>query len=1024
MRATIIMTLLTWSVVAFGQEPYLLHWTEFNGLPDDDVNFCELDEQGYLWVATYNGAARFDGKKFEKFQNKGKNPSSVNANNITHIKTMSDGKVWFACYGGGVSIFDPDKRHFKHITAENDIANLHLLENRVISFTEDVNGRIYTHYRGLDAQAGGLALLDLEGNVKAHYLTEILEKYDLPIKFRVNAKDPYASDTYWLGARKLYRWNTSTEKLDTFPYPYKLDGWQDVKAILFRDSHTLTLAGLAGIYEFDRKTHVWNTLSDDVIINFASLDKENRLWLTDENGIGIFNYKTQKIDYVFTVGKETSVFDAEVEIKRFFFLDDFLWICTNKGLYAWHERFEHIKSTVIQHNEGFEFNLIRYVDSIAPEQDLYLDRNGKICIVDPQFNLIKYFPINSIVHGHSYHREKGILYVATDLGLYKWNQFTESIERFEDVFGIQGMEELDIWSVFHDEEEQTLWFGTKKNGLYKYEFQNDSLFNFRHDLNNPKSLCFDRYLFKITKGPDGNLWISTDKGISVINPITHEFIIYDSLVSKLGDKIIHHTEVDDSSNIWIGTRDHGLIRFNPLTRGFKNYTIEDGLPYTGVNRIIHADGKLIFSTRAGLCIKEDGSENITTFGIADGVINPNLYYPILNINRVNQLIFSNESSQKINLLDLDNYRHEFDSLKLNIEALHVFEDEKKIPYQGELKFIDLGPSQNYFSIDFAGINFLRPQDVRYRYKLKGHDEKWIYSGNTNNVVYTNVAGGNYEFEVQASTDSKVWTASQTMNIDLATYWYQTHLFKGAILLLIVSFVYWFYNLQMEKVRIKESYQRLVTMAELKALRSQMNPHFLFNSLNSIKSFIAENDRRNASTYLNKFSMLMRLILNHSRQETVSLNEEIKSLRLYIEMEKLRFEKLDYHITIGEDVDVETIMIQPMLIQPFVENAIWHGLLQKKGGGELKVDFNRSGEFIDVIVEDNGVGRAHAKQVKSKTSLTKKSFGMKITKERLGINNPNQKNKVNVIDLYDANGDACGTRVELRIKVVMSLESVH
>lgn len=1016
MRSIIFVTFLAWSFIALGQEPYLLHWTELDGLPDDRVNFCELDDQGYLWVTTYNGVARFDGQRFDKFQNEGNSGYSVNANFISHVKTMEDGKVWFSCYGGGISIYDPENRNFKYVTADKDTSAFILKESRVASFTEDGNRHVFTHYRGLDAQAGGLALLDLDGNVKAHYLSDVLEKYDLPIKFKVKAKDPYAVDTYWLPARKFYRWNLTSGRLDTFPYAYPENSWLDVKAVLFRNTEQILVAGLKGLYAFDRRSHQWDALLPDMVINFAALDNENRLWLTDKKGLGIYNFKRKKLEYIFTAGDKDSAFENGTRIIRFFFLNDFLWICTTNGLYAWHEQFEHIKSTTINHDKDIKFKFIRYVDSISPMEDLYLDKKGQICIVDPSYNLLEYYTINSTVHGHVYDKKNELLYIGADAGLFIWDRQSRALERFDEKYEIDGIESLEIWSVFLDDAQKAIWFGTKKNGLYKYDFQQKLLENFRNDPNNSKSLCFDRYIFKITKGPDENLWISTDKGISVVHPETGEFIIYPKIMDVLGDYIVHHTEVDDSSNIWIGTRDHGLYRFNPFTDEMKIYTIEHGLPFTGVNRIIHIDGKLIFSTRDGLCIKEDGSENIVTFGQSDGIINPNLYYPILNVNRANQLIFSNEGSQKINLLDLDHFRQEFDSLKLNIKEVYLFEDEKKVPYKGPLKDIRLNSTQNNFSIDFAGINFLRPQDVTYRYRLNGYDEKWIYNGTANSIIYTHIPGGNYKFEVQASTDLETWTSSQSLNILLQKHWYQTYLFKGIAFLLIVYIIYWFYNIQMEKVKIKESYQRLVMMAELKALRSQMNPHFLFNSLNSIKSFIAENDRRNASTYLNKFSMLMRLILNHSRQEVVTLGEEIKSLKLYIEMEKLRFEQLDYEININENIDLEQTSIQPMLIQPFVENAIWHGLLQKKGNGMLKLDFRQRGEYIDIIVEDNGVGRDYAKKIKSKTSLSNKSYGLKITQERLSFNDSDHENKLAIVDLFDKEGKACGTRVELSIKM--------
>jgi LytS/YehU family sensor histidine kinase len=204
----------------------------------------------------------------------------------------------------------------------------------------------------------------------------------------------------------------------------------------------------------------------------------------------------------------------------------------------------------------------------------------------------------------------------------------------------------------------------------------------------------------------------------------------------------------------------------------------------------------------------------------------------------------------------------------------------------------------------------------------------------------------------------------------------------------------------------------------------MNPHFLFNCLNSINSFIIKNEQEKASEYLSKFSKLIRRVLNNSKSSKVTLANELEALELYIELEALRFnEKFNYKITVDSDIETDYIEIPPLIIQPYVENSIWHGLMHKTNGtGTLRINIRKEDEVLVCIIEDNGIGREAAKQLKSKTAVKRKSYGMNITKERLQyINHSNNHNgkrettNIDVIDLKDEVGNPTGTRVIIKIK---------
>ena len=212
----------------------------------------------------------------------------------------------------------------------------------------------------------------------------------------------------------------------------------------------------------------------------------------------------------------------------------------------------------------------------------------------------------------------------------------------------------------------------------------------------------------------------------------------------------------------------------------------------------------------------------------------------------------------------------------------------------------------------------------------------------------------------------------------------------------------------------------MTDIEMQALRAQMNPHFIFNCLNSINRYIVKSDQATASLYLTRFAKLIRLILDNSNSKTVTLTNELEALRLYIEMESIRFErKFDYMIEVAHDLQPDHIYVPPLMIQPYVENAIWHGLLHKETAGKLKVYVqDHRDNLLECIIEDNGVGREKAKELKSKSASTSKSLGMKLTESRLELLNQyaNWNASVTIEDLKDDHGQGTGTRVILCIPI--------
>jgi len=228
--------------------------------------------------------------------------------------------------------------------------------------------------------------------------------------------------------------------------------------------------------------------------------------------------------------------------------------------------------------------------------------------------------------------------------------------------------------------------------------------------------------------------------------------------------------------------------------------------------------------------------------------------------------------------------------------------------------------------------------------------------------------------------------------------------------------------QIDKVqqdKIQADFNSQLYQSELKALRSQINPHFIFNCLNSIKLYIIENNTGAAAEYLNKFSKLIRSSLDNSASEKISLSEELTSLQLYIELEAMRFKnKLQYQITIDENIDTDFVEVPPLLIQPYVENAIWHGIMHKEAGGSIiiRVTLIPGEPMLVISIKDDGIGREMSAALKNKSITKHKSIGTKVTAERLELINQHHKNgdSIQIEDVKNAAGEIAGTLVTIKI----------
>jgi len=433
-----------------------------------------------------------------------------------------------------------------------------------------------------------------------------------------------------------------------------------------------------------------------------------------------------------------------------------------------------------------------------------------------------------------------------------------------------------------------------------------------------------------------------------------------------------------------------------------------------------SSNKLWLGTGEGLCRYDPGKEKKEIFDYADNVQSD--YFSVNGFYQDSKGMLFLGGDNGINFFYPDKIKEQDDTLSVAI--INVAVNKNDSSYTDLSRPFQLKYFQNSLEINFAAPFYRNISRLQYRYKLEGTDRDWVNTGSNTAVRLSSLPPGKYTFYAAASINGKDWYPGKIpLGFTISSPFWQTWWFKSAAVLLLAALAWWIYRWRIKKVKgeekLKTDYEKKIAETEMQALRAQMNPHFLFNSLNSINNFILKNDPDNASGYLTKFSRLMRLILDNSRSEWVLLENELKALELYIELEAVRFDNaFAHHIELTKDISAETAMVPPLLIQPYVENAIWHGLLHRKEpGGKLDIRLWKNEDKLFIEIEDNGVGRDEAKRLKSKSATLQKSHGMKITAERMDIVNKvyNVNAGVIITDLKDTDQKQNGTRVLITLK---------
>ncbi|MDX1407562.1 MAG: histidine kinase, partial [Saprospiraceae bacterium] len=474
--------------------------------------------------------------------------------------------------------------------------------------------------------------------------------------------------------------------------------------------------------------------------------------------------------------------------------------------------------------------------------------------------------------------------------------------------------------------------------------------------------------------------------------------------------------VVQEDTLWLTTKGNGLAKVI-LGSGYPFQTQffwTDHAPGANVmNRLLLSrEGQIWIASNYGFSYFDQSAKSFLTFGVSDGVGFANRQFWAGQLITGEICARANRGFEYFDPLSLVNEAAIVQPYLKGVTRFHT----PLIVQPGEI--VSFGPKDDHLAFAMGTLNFHRNPRTVFKYLLEGYDKTWKTTEQST-VNYTNLPEGDYRFRFTASSNGYVWSPDEVVVlISKAPPFIRSRTFYvllTAVLLAVTLLVMHFMRVRRrrkEQLRRQEAelllLQKERAEAELTALRAQMNPHFLFNSLNSINWYIIKNQPKEASRYLTRFSKLVRQILEFSKSETITLEQELDCLRMYIDLERMRFEQA-FHVSIQVDavIDAGHTRIPPLVIQPFVENAIWHGLMRKEGDKRLDICVGSRNSQLHIQVIDNGIGRKAA----ASNGTGPASKGMSITQSRLPSDN-GEVSALQVTDLYDHAGQAAGTRVDI------------
>lgn len=956
----LLLVFLFSSYIAQAQSPQFRNYSIDQGLPSSECYQLLQDKQHYIWIVSDRGVARYDGYKFKRYTSRNGLPE----NTVFRMHKDYKERIWFVCASNEMAVYENGKMRCLPASINRQLKSK--LNGAVINTIASYKDTIYLAYTNsnhafkLVVGASGMKLLPYQKQIQNNAFIEILPNKQTSAGWKLNMVKPIAN-----GICRI--WSKETKQSVQLLLNSKLGRW--FRTYLFENKLYLIHGNVVYIQPLNNQPLQKVDFPSKVIhLKWKLGRNDNRFWVATTDGLYCFSdlrMKGKPNIYLKGRGVTDVIRDHEGSY----------WVTTlNRGLY-------YNKSMKIQnyHIDGRIFSCAVHKGDLllGMENGQLGRRNGTDLQVKKIDDNKQGIPIYKIVvgkndelhiRGYAYliysQRKKHIIYVQDEYTAKEfyydsitgksWLALASRIAEGKDtrLKTSHKLNKQGIFSTIIRTPNGEVVVGGK-NGLYFFSEGNQKLRPFVKKIPNVTCLAHQ----------SGVVWAGSKEDGLVIKKNQDTYRLNDAFGFK--PEYCNYIFADKPDRAWVATN-KGIARVVVTSWKPFNYTCQylskkEGLISDEILQICACKGKIIA---------------VGTGGYSE-------FYP--------NILSAKESRQRVLITGVSANNKSL----ANSRITHLTE-----PGSG-------------LKINFTCLSFKRDKNIRYRYRMKGVDRKWKYNRYTF-AEYTNLPSGKLEFEVQAESSFGNWNTPVSRIIFYSPVpFLERWLVRLGLVILMGLLVWLVVRWRVQRVKRiaaeRESLFKKASEMELKFLTGQMNPHFTFNAMNSIQHFMLNNDLMKAQSYLTKYSKLIRRVMENNMRDFVSLSSEIELLQLYVDIESSRFSKpIQLEVICSEELR-STVGIPPMFIQPYIENAIWHGLFDDRiQNARILLQFSQEGAFIKCVVEDNGIGRSAA--IKNSEKKGHQSLGMLITHKRLDAVGQQQYKEPEITDLKDEAGIATGTRV--------------
>ena len=997
-----------------------------DGLTDNSITCIAQDDKGYIWIGTDAGLNRFDGHQFKKYY-QSTEPLGLLSGSIVRIRNFKSHQLGISTRGGFQllntrsytvqNFIIPDSTAFN--TYLNSTWDAVLLEDGSFAVTTAAGFHVFDSTGKIILRHDAFNIDDI-GQERILYGRDILSVGNGQYLIYVNEKDIALYDHH----RKVYaELDPGDPMWSKFAHPnaqpehhwvLKQQISPDEFIFIPSTSHTIVY------YHHGLKKKVESLIPEDIHYSFSWLSKVAVL----NDTTLIINCRTKGF-YMFHLNRSTGTISYD-ETKYlpgyeifypFVDKDNRIWAGTTQGVLKQKlippviQAYKYPATEGVKYTGGFN-TIYKYKDVLYAGR---FSRTRGLAIIDANtMKLIR--EVDLFGNDNAWNEIRSIEMYHPDT---LWIGTNESLVWYDTKSGQYGKvldEKKYPWSAVFPSvlgpprSDGYAWIVSVLNGkVVRYHIPTRTYTLFTSEtapalpFDKVKSVAYDAY---------GDVWI----GGHSLARWNQQLQSFDTLITvygganKYNDDIVTFT-ADSEGSLWIHNASNGLLEYRIKDKKFIPYSIKDGLPSDALHCISPViDGKLWVAGSHQLTLFDTRTKLFTIYDQGDGMPDQKttgrkMY---LDHERGTLYLCSNDFISTIPF----NPPPETDmSSDLMIEEVTIDNDRT---YYRPVDPLEIRYNENALLIHYAIIDY---EKSNYQFSYRPYtDHPWIVIGDQRNINLSNLPPGAYTLQLRATGKPGVEKIKELKVVIRAPLW-KTPWFISLVAMLIGAIIFGLVRKRIQSIRQKANIDKLLSQTEMKALQAQMNPHFIFNSLNSIGEMILNNENKDASNYLSKFARLIRITLDQSSQSMVSLRKTIDYLERYMEMEKIRNSLFTHQITVDPTLDIDETMVPPMLIQPFIENALWHGVSAGDKRIHVKITFSKNHNNLVCTIDDNGVGIHHARQHTTQTNGRHQPVGIANIQTRVSLLNEkyNLHGHISIVDKKEMPGlSETGTIVTLQL----------